>query len=165
MYPSVAVSATVLGMPSWRANASDTKTLASKVSASVRNHANIIQITTYLWRLDNRLRQFLEAFYKAVEANVPPATLPTKEDVLSALKSLRSICESIDQMYNSGKAAGLTNRRFVGAALNSVRVRSEELSDIGDSIELSLSPETDAIFDKALAALHSGDVIDFAQLK
>jgi hypothetical protein len=44
-------------------------------------------------------------------------------------------------------------------------MRSDELEDIGESIELSLVPETDAIFDKALAALRAGDVVDFAQLK
>lgn len=107
-----------------------------------------------------------EKFYKQVETGTPvTVTPPTEEDVQSALKSLRSISESIEDMYNTGKAVGLTNRRFVGAALNSVRMRSDELEDIGESIELSLVPETDAIFDKALAALRAGDVVDFAQLK
>jgi hypothetical protein len=107
-----------------------------------------------------------EKFYKQVETGTPvTVTPPTEEVVQSALKSLRSISESIEDMYNTGKAVGLTNRRFVGAALNSVRMRSDELEDIGESIELSLVPETDAIFDKALAALRAGDVVDFAQLK
>lgn len=165
MSPSVAMSATVLTMPSWRLDTSRTKALASKVSASIRNQANVIQVAGNVWRLEGRLREFLENFYKAVEAAVPSTTPPTQEDIEAALKSLRSISESIEEMYNTGKAGGLTNRRFIGAALNSVRMRSDELREIGESVELSLTTETDAIFDKALAALRSGDVIDFAQLK
>jgi hypothetical protein len=165
MCPSVAMSATVLAMLRWRADASRTKALATKVSASIRNQANILQLAGNLWRLDGRLREFLETFYKAVEAGVPAGPPPTKEDISAALKSLDSISDSIEEMYNVGKAGGLTNRRFVGAALNSVRMRSDELHDIGESVELSMTPETDAIFDKALAALRDGDVVDFAQLK
>jgi len=166
MCPSVTMSATVLAMPRLRLDALRAETLASKVSASIRNQANILQLARNLWGLDARLREFLEKFYKQVETGTPATgTPPTEEDVRSALKSLRSISESIEEMYNTGKAVGLTNRRFVGAALNSVRMRSDELRDIGESVELSLVPETDAIFDKALAALRAGDVVDFAQLK
>jgi len=165
MCPSVAMSATVLAMPRLRADASRTKALATKVSASIRNQANILQLASNLWRLDGRLREFLETFYKAVESSVASGPPPTKEDIESTLKSLHSISDSIEEMYNVGKAGGLTNRRFVGAALNSVWMRSEELRDIGKSVELSMTPETDAIFDKALAALRGGDVVDFAQLK
>jgi len=165
MCPSVAMSASLLAMPIWRLNAARAETLALKVSASVRNQANILQVARNLWALDGRLREFLEAFYKSVEAGTSPTTPPTMEDIDSSLKSLRRISDSIDGMYNTGKASGLTNRRFIGAALNSVRMRSEELREIGESVELALAPETDAIFDKALAALHAGDVVDFAQLK
>jgi hypothetical protein len=159
------MSASVLATPSWRHNASRAETLALKVSVSIRNQANILKVTRNLWALDGRLRGFLEAFYKAVEAGTPPTTPPKKEDIESALKTLRSISDSIEGMYNVGKAGGLTNRRLIGAALNSVRMRSEELREIGESVELALAPETDAIFDKALAALHAGDVVDFAQIK
>lgn len=166
MCPSVAMSATVLAMPRWRADVSRAETLVSKLSASIRNHANILQLTGYVWSLDGRLRDFLEGFYKAMESETPAsANPPTEEDINSALTSLRSISESIEKLYNSAKALGMTNRRFVGAALNSVRVRSDELRDISESVELSLAPETDATFEKALAALRAGDVVDFAQLK
>jgi hypothetical protein len=164
MCPSVAMSAAVLAMPSWRVDALRAETLASKVSASVRNQANILRVASNLWTLDGRLRDFLEKFYKQVEKGTPSVTPPTEEGLQSALKSLRSITDSIEEMYNRGKAGGLTNRRFVGAALNSVRMRSEELRDIVESVELSMTPETDAIFDKALAALRAGDVVDLAQL-
>jgi hypothetical protein len=160
------MSAAVLATPSWRLDAMRAETLTSKVSASVRNQANILRVAGNLWTLDGRLRDFLEKFYKQVEKGAPAlVTPPTEEDLQSALKSLRNITDSIEEMYNRGKAGGLTNRRFVGAALNSVRMRSEELRDIAESVDLSMAPETDAIFDKALAALRVGDVVDFAQLK
>jgi hypothetical protein len=48
-----------------------------------------------------------------------------------------------------------------------VRVRSGEILDIVESVELSLnhSEAVDAIFDKALRDLEHGNIVDFAQLK
>jgi hypothetical protein len=46
------MSATVLAMPRLRVDALRAETLASKVSASIRNQANILQLARNLWGLD-----------------------------------------------------------------------------------------------------------------
>ena len=53
----------------------------------------------------------------------------------------------------------------MGPALNSIRVRSEELFDIIEAVEISLDGSgLDAIFDKALAELQSGVTVKISNL-
>jgi hypothetical protein len=167
MCPSLAIGS-ALGSAPWSADAFLAESLASKVSYSVRSQANVLLLAKDLWTLDSKLRKFLKGIYTDAEKRFksgvksPPVS---EEDIESALQTLRRVSESVEQMYRRAKAAGLTNRRFVGAALNSVHVRGDEILDLVESVELGMNPDVDSVFDKALSDLEHGDTVDFAQLK
>jgi hypothetical protein len=173
MCPSVTLVST-LGNPRWNADAYLAESFASKVSdavsGAIEKQINGLILAKDLWQLDGHLRKFLEAVYTDAEQRATSGEKPTpasEDNLRSALKALRRACESIGETYKRAKAAGLTNRRLAGTALNSVRVRSGEILDIVESVELSLnhSEAVDAIFDKALQDLEQGNTVDFAQLK
>jgi hypothetical protein len=144
--------------------ASLSKQVYEGASTVVKSLAGNLSLTKNLWTLDSKLAWLLESFYRAAEH--PQVVPPVSEDVVrNALSSLREVCEKCDAVYNKAKARGLTNRRFMGPALNSIRVRSDELLDIVETVEISLSGSgVDAIFDKALAELHSGATVKVSDL-
>jgi hypothetical protein len=79
--------------------------------------------------------------------------------------ALRTICVACETIYDAGKATGFTNGRFTGTALNSIRVRSEEILDLVEAIERGIDdPRIDGIFEKALAELERGETVSMSAL-
>jgi hypothetical protein len=160
MCPSISPA---LWNPLWNADVRAAESLSKQVydgaSKAVKGFVGGLALTKDLWRLDSKLASLLEGFYKAAEQ--PVAVQPVMEDaVRNTLTSLRVICDKCDALYDSAKSRGLTNRRWMGPAFNSIRVRSDELLDIVETVEISLDGSgVDAIFDKALAELHSGATV------
>ena len=163
---------TVLGTDTWNADvlgaaASAFRVSARVVSQRVGNHMNLLRMAGGLWSLDTQLKNILEGFYTEVsKVSQTPVVPPTEERLRSAILSLRTLCGKIDELYNMAKAAGLTNRTLIGTALNSIRVRGDELLDIAESAELSLEAEvTEPIFAKALGELERGETFDLASIR
>jgi hypothetical protein len=154
--------------PIWNADVDRAASLSKQVydgaSTVVKSAVGTLALTKNLWSLDSKLASLLESFYRAAEH--PEVVSPVSEDVIrNGLSTLRIVCEKCDAVYNTARARGLTNRRFMGPALNSIRVRSDELLDIVETTELSLDGSgVDAIFDKALAELHSGATVKVSDL-
>jgi len=145
----------------WNASAHAALSVAWRVSASVRSQATILSLARDVWKLEHMLRDFLENIYKAAENPPPPPAEPiTKEQVREAATTLQQIHRTIEQLYIRAKGAGLTNRRFIGAALNSVKVRGEELLEFGDALEMSLNEDVDAFLEHSLEDLRNGNVHD-----
>jgi hypothetical protein len=167
MCPAIPISAIYgAGSDNWNASAYAALSIASKVSAAVRAQGAIISLTREVWKLDGVLRNFLGDIYKAAENPPPVPQEPvTEEAVLEAAKTLRRLHGLIDQVYLRAKSGGLTNRRFTGAAINSVKVRAEEMLEIAEALELSLNPHVDAILSQSLEDLHNGNVHDLPTFK
>jgi hypothetical protein len=153
------------GTDKWNASAYAALSVASRVSASVRTQGTIFSLSRDIWKLDGMLRNFLEEIYQAAENPPPPAEPVTKEQMMEAAKTLQQIHRTIEQLYVRAKSAGLTNRRFIGAALNSVKVRAEELLEFGDALEMSLNEDVDAFLEHSLEDLRSGNVYDLPAFK
>jgi hypothetical protein len=159
-----------LGTDSWNADAfgatSAVFRVSSKVSSAASSYADLLSLAGKFWRIDRQLKNLLERFYGGVENPPPQVVAPSEESLRSSLAALRTLCGKIDELYNIGKAHGLTNRTLVGTVLNSIRVRSDELLDIAESVELSMCPEVTApLFDKALAELERGETFDLASIR
>ena len=84
---------------------------------------------------------------------------------MEAANTLQQIHRTIEQLYARAKSAGLTNRRFIGASLNSVKVRAEELLEFGDALEMSLNEDVDAFLERSLEDLRRGNVHDLPVFK
>ena len=166
MCPALPISAIHgAGTDKWNASAYAALSVASRVSASVRTQGTIFSLSRDIWKLDGMLRNFLEEIYRTAE-NPPPPTEPvTKEQMLEAAKTLQQIHRTIEQFYARAKSASLTNRRFIGAALNSVKVRAEELLEFGDALEMSLNEDVDAFLEHSLEDLRNGNVYDLPAFK
>lgn len=167
MCPAVPISAIYgAGTDDWNASAYAALSVASKVSAAVRQQGTIFSLTRDVWKLDSLLRDFLNNIYKAVESPpAPPAEPITEEATLDAANTLLRLHGVIDAIYSRTKRAGLTNRRFIGMALNSVKTRAEEIRDIAEAIELSLDPNVDALLNQSIEDLHNGNVHDLPTFK
>jgi hypothetical protein len=168
MCPAIPISA-IYGASTdkWNASAYAALSVASSVSASVKAQATIFSLSRDAWKLDGILRNFLEDIYRRAAAeNAPAPTEPvTKEQMMEAARTLQRIHRTIEQLYGRAKGAGLTNRRFIGAALNSIKVRAEELLEFGDAIEMSLNEDVDAFLEHSLEDLRSGNVYDLPAFK
>jgi len=170
MCPAIPISA-IYGASTdkWNASAYAALSVASSVSASVKAQATIFSLSRDVWKLNGMLRNFLEEIYRRAAENVPaptePVTKEQKEQMMEAARTLQHIHRTIEQLYTRAKAAGLTNRRFIGAALNSVKVRAEELLEFGDALEMSLNEDVDAFLEHSLEDLRSGNVYDLPAFK
>lgn len=167
MCPAIPIS-TIYGPGTdhWNASAHAALSLAWRVSASVRSQATILSLARDAWKLERILRDFLEEIYKAAENPPPPPTEPiTTEQIMDAANTLRQIHRTIEQLYTRAKSAGLTNRRFIGAALNSVKVRGEELLEFGEALAMSLNEDVDAFLERSLEDLRSGNMHDLPVFK
>ena len=98
----------------------------------------------------------------------PPA-LPkepiTAEQIFEGANTCRKLHQTVEQLYIRAKATGLTNRALVGAALNSVKVRGEEILEIADWLELSLNNDVDALLERSREDLRSGRAYDLPTFK
>jgi len=142
--------------------------LALRTASGIKEQAQIIFVARDVWKLEEALRKLLEGIYQDTERrtreHTPHESNP--EALIQALNGLRTISSAVDGMYSNAKASGLTNRRFVGAALNSVRLRADDILDLVESVEIGLNPSgVEGIFSKSLAELESGDVFDLADIK
>jgi hypothetical protein len=152
----------------WNADVNNAASLSKQVydgtSKVVKSFIGDLALTKDLWTLDSKLASLLEGFYKAAEQ--PVVVQPAMEGIIrETLTSLREICDKCESLYSKAKSQGLTNRRLMGPALNSIRVRSDELLDIVETVEISLDGSgVDAIFDKALAELHSGATVKVSDI-
>jgi len=165
MCPSISPA---LWNPMWNADVNTAASLSKQVydgaSKVVKSFVGDLALTKDLWTLDSKLASLLEGFYKAAEQ--PVMIQPVTQDVIrNTLVSLRVICDKCEAVYNSAKSRGLTNRRLMGPALNSIRVRADELLDIVETVEITLDGSgVDAIFDRALAELHSGATVKVSDI-
>ncbi len=151
--------------PALSAEARETESLSKRVSGAVRDQLWVMALTRLVWKLDSKLADFLNSFYKGVTSGTAPAAPPTEGQIREAIRILRSIWTANDEMYRKARTSGLTNRRFIGTALNSIRMRSEEILDIVETIETALDDRTvDGIFEKARAEFERGETIDISAL-
>ena len=148
------------GSDSWNAAAHHAVSAAYRLSGAVRAQAAVFTIGRQLWGLDSTLNDFLKDFYVQVESGRPPAEPPNVEKVKAGIAALRDLHATINATVVVLQAKGFANRRFVSPALNSVKVRADEILDIVESVELSLTPEIDRIFDKSLREFKRGETFD-----
>jgi hypothetical protein len=148
----------------WNADAFSVASFALRVSTAFRSHASSITITARLWKLDGAIADLLAKIYAGVNSG-KKADPPTEESVRAALSALRTICAATDTIYQAAKVSGHTNGWFAGAALNSIKVRSEELLDVVEAVETGMDdPRIDGIFEKSLAELEGGETIKMSDL-
>jgi hypothetical protein len=151
-----------------RAEVYQVASLALRTASSIKERAQILLVARGVWKLEEALRKLLEGIYQDAERRLREHT-PTESNpqaLTQALNGLRTIASAVDGMYSTARASGLTNRRFVGAALNSVRLRADDILDLVESVEISLDPSgPESIFAKSLAELDAGNVFDLADIK
>jgi len=157
-----AITDTIYGVNQdvWNESAYATLAVAWRVSASLKRHAAVISVAKDLWKLDRMLRAFLEQIYKAVENPPKTSAHATKEQIMATADALRKIHTTVDSCYTRAKGGGLTNHAIVGTVLNSVKVHSEEILEIGDWLATYSDPAVDKLFDKARDELRRGTVHD-----
>lgn len=164
MCPAIASTIYGVNQDSWNESAYATLAAAWRVSASLKRHAAILSLARDLWKLDRMLKDFLERIYKAVE-NPPKVPEPvTPDQVMAMADALQKIHATIDSNYTRARNGGLTNHSILGIVFNSVKVRSEEILDIGDWLASYSDPDADRLLDRAIDELHRGEVHDLAVL-
>lgn len=158
----------VVGIDLWRADVHKSASLALRLSAAVQNHAWVMALAADVWCLDFALRKVIEQVYVDYEHRIEsgiPAEPVSDEAIAEALASTRALCNTIDRVYEKARAGGLTNRRMVGAAFNSIRLRSDELRELVEAAELSMNPEVDKMFDRTREEFERGEVFDLTAIK
>ena len=145
----------------WKTSAYNTLSIASQLSGAIQKHTAHLKLLACVWKLDRALRRFLEDIYKATENPVVAPVEPVTEDqIREAADICLKIHRDIDNVFTRAKRMGLTNSTVIGAGFNSVKVRSEDILDIGDALALSINPRVDAVFERSLEDLRRGEVYD-----
>ena len=126
----------------------------------------LIGLAGKLWKLDTQFKDLIETFYEGVKQPNVNNDPVSPEKLHAALDLLRGLCSQADEIYRAGKANGLTNRTLVGTSLNSVRVRSDELLDIVESVQITLpSSEIDQILSSSIDEYKRGESFQLADIK
>ena len=148
----------------WNADAFSVASFALRDSTAFRSHASSITLTARLWKLDGAMADLLAKIYAGINSG-RRADPPTEESVRAALSALRTICATTGTIYQAAKVSGHTNGWFAGAAINSIKVLSEELLDLVEAIETGMGdPGIDGIFEKSLAELERGETVSMSDL-
>jgi hypothetical protein len=148
----------------WDADMYGAMSLASRLSALVKDRSATFRLAYKLWNLDNILRGLMNQVHDSLETGKGEGTKEevTGDRIHEVIQGLRRLCGLLDKIHVAAKMAGLTNNTVTAMALNSIRKRSEDILELSEWFEISLEPEAiDAIFQRAAQEEARGDVYDF----
>ena len=160
-----AISMNVVGSDLWNASAHTAISVTYRISAALKAHANVLNLTGKLWRMDRLLAQLLEAVYTGAENPPPNPELVTPERLSAAIAMLRNLHSAIERVSTGIERCGLTNNGLIGAPASSIRAHADDIFDLAESLELAMNPDIDAIFSKSLEEYRRGEVFELQDIR
>jgi len=146
MSPAMPNGQLQLTLDQWQSLFQKTMEALRRTREAVKQRMGWWGLVSGLWQSAHDLKA-LNASLKAI-SELPDGVL--KEDfVQSQIPRLHKLLKSIDDLMDTGKRHGLTNRTLTGASLGLIAVRGTYIADYLDALEMSIDPEV-------LAAIHEG---------
>lgn len=149
----------------WDAEVYGAMSLASRLSALVKDRTAAFRLTYKLWNLDNILRGLMNQVHDSLKdgkhaaAGAEEVTPDRVEEVAQLLRRLHTM---LGRIYSAAKIAGLTNSSMTAMAFNSIHKRSEDIMELAEWMEISLQPQLiESIFQRAEQEEARGEVYDF----
>lgn len=156
-----------LGTGRWNARVYGSLSIASRIASMVRDRRAAVRLAILLGRLNHHLASFFEDIYQRIEGKIPTdpaAKTPTSAEVQNALRSLRELSTSLFETYQAAKSKRLTNNSLLAGSFSRLRTYSEDISELGDWLEMSLDLKAvEEIFERSGREAEQGDVFDIKQ--
>ena len=114
-----------------------------------------------LWRCTRDLKA-LNASLKAI-SELPDGVLD-QDFIESQIPQLRKLLRSIENLLETAKRKGLTNRSLTAASLGLIAIRGKYIADYLDSLEMSIDPEVLSAIAEGHAQIERGEFDVMEQL-
>lgn len=180
---NIAVMGSGLGADLWYPKVDDTVGVASyayvatsRASGAMGTGLAKVKLAWHLRTLSSKLSSLLDGIQTGVESSMKAGKASkkakqepvTREKIESAIRSLEYLYDVISRIYAKAQEHQLTNYSTMAASLRSIHRRSEELLDLADWLQSTLSQtssDLDKLYAKARKDLAEGNVHDLAQVR
>ncbi|WP_128914918.1 hypothetical protein [Granulicella sibirica] len=163
------IAASLVGTDMWNAEVYGGLSVASRMSATIRQGRNTLKIRWAFMRLNGIMTGFLEHFYLVLEGKVPASDtsaateMPSADRVERAMEGLWNLHHAIEGLYDTGVRKGFRQRTLLRDQMATLEKNKELLVDMiqwlsqmTDSEEMTRINE---LFDLAEAEIERGETV------
>jgi len=163
---SAAVVLNNLGSDQWDAEVYAVLSMASRLAALVKNRAQTLQLAYHLWRLNSVLAKFFAEARETMEGKGKAEPPATAERVEEGIRGLRQVHTKLENIYEAGRHARLTNNSLIAMPLRSLHTYSDDILELAELLEAYQNSEgVQAIFDRSANEKERGEIYDLAEIE
>lgn len=134
----VFMSTLALTLDEWHIRFHEAMAAVLRATEAVKRQFGFWGLMNGLWKCNRDLKDLIQSL-KAV-SEMPDGIL-ADEMIASHIPQFQELVSSIEELIDTGRREGLTNRSLTAGVLEAIRSRGESVADYLDSLKMSLDPE------------------------
>jgi hypothetical protein len=147
-------STVTLTLDEWQILFYETMAALLRAKEAVKQQLGFLGVMNGLWR-SNRDLKALNMTLKLLSES-PDGAL-SDEFISSHIPQVRKLLMAIEELIDTGKSRGLTNRSLTSAPLESIRSRGEYIAGYLEALEMSIDPEVLKAIEEGRDQIARGD--------
>jgi hypothetical protein len=147
-------STATLTLDEWQILFHETMAALLRAKEAVKKQLGFWGILNGLWRSNRDLKAF-NAMLKLLSES--PDGVLSEGFVQSQIPKLRTLLKSIEELIDTGKSHGLTNRSLTSGPLESIRSRGDYIANYLEALEMSVDPEVLKAIEEGRDQIARGD--------
>lgn len=148
------MSATTLTIDEWQILFHETVAALLRAKEAVKQQFGLWGLLNGLWRCRHNLKA-LSATLKAL-SEAPDGVL-SDEFIKAQIPQLQNLLRSIEDLLDTGKRKGLTNRSLTSGVFCSIAAQGEYIAEYLDSLEMAIDPEVLAAIAEGRSQIERGE--------
>jgi hypothetical protein len=150
----MSASTVALTLDQWQILFHETMATLLRATAAVKHQIGLVGLLRDLWISSHDLK-VLNARLKAI-SEIPDGIL-SEEFIHSQIPQLQKLLRSIEDLLDTAKRKGLTNRSLTGAPLGLIGSRGGYIADYLETLEMSIDPEVLKAIEEGQAQIQRGE--------
>jgi hypothetical protein len=147
-------STVTLTLDEWQILFYETMAALLRAKEAVKQRLGFLGVMNGLWRSSRDLKA-LNATLKLLSES-PDGAL-SDEFISSHIPQVRKLLMAIEELIDTGKSRGLTNRSLTSAPLESIRSRGEYIASYLEALEMSIDPDVLKAIEEGRDQIARGD--------
>jgi hypothetical protein len=147
-------STVTLTLDEWQILFYETMAALLRAKEAVQQRLGFLGVMNGLWRSSRDLKA-LNATLKLLSES-PDGAL-SDEFISSHIPQVRKLLMAIEELIDTGKSRGLTNRSLTSAPLESIRSRGEYIASYLEALEMSIDPDVLKAIEEGRDQIARGD--------
>jgi hypothetical protein len=145
---------TALTLQDWQILFHEAMAAVLRAEEAVKRQLGFFGVLKGLWKCARDL-QALKVGLKAI-SELPDGVL-TDDQIQAQIPQLQKLLRSIEELIDTGKRHGLTNRTLTAASLGSIRISGESIADYLETLEMSMDPEVLKAIEEGHSQIERGE--------